>query len=290
MGYRGRLAPSPTGYMHLGHARTFAIAADRARAAGGALVLRIEDLDGERSRPEYVDAWIEDLRWFGIEWNEGPGAGGGAGPYFQSLRHEFYLRAFEELKSQGLVYPCNCSRKDILAASSAPHAGDEEPLYPGTCRSCSVSSSNGERLPWRFRVPDGEVIRFVDGLAGARSYEAGRDFGDFVVWRRDGLASYQLAVVVDDSAMGITEVVRGADLLVSSARQILIYRALRLAIPGFAHVPLVTDGAGTRLAKRHDALSLRSLRALGWSSEEVRTCSVQELLRFPPDRTSHGGA
>lgn len=274
--YRGRLAPSPTGYLHLGHARTFWIAQERARAAGGSLILRCEDLDPSRCRPEYLDALLEDLRWFGLEWAEGPDVGGPCAPYTQSARLPQYREAFERLRAAGDVYPCTCSRRDIRAAAAAPQAADEEVIYPGTCRpsqpplQTGAPPRPGQAPAWRFRVPDGEVVRFCDGRCGLQSFQAGQDFGDFVVWRPDGLPAYQLACVVDDATMGVTEVVRGEDLLVSTARQLLLYRALGLAAPAFYHCPLVTDAAGRRLAKRHDALSLRRLRAQGWSPAQLR--------------------
>jgi glutamyl/glutaminyl-tRNA synthetase len=259
--YRGRLAPSPTGYLHLGHARTFWIAQQRATQAGGTLILRNEDLDRARCKPEFVSAMIEDLKWFGFRWQEGPDCGGPAVPYNQSERIALHRDAFERLRATGLVYPCACSRKDIQQALQAPHPGEEEPIYPGTCRNRAVPP--GTRASWRFRVPDGETISFDDGAQGPRAFIAGKDFGDFIVWRHDDLPSYQLAVVVDDAAMGITEVVRGSDLLVSTARQILLYRALGIPPPAFYHCDLITDESGVRLAKRHDALSLRALRAQG---------------------------
>ncbi len=271
-GYRGRLAPSPTGCLHLGHARTFWVAQARARAAHGTLILRMEDLDGPRCRPEFRAAILEDLRWFGFDWQEGPDVGGPVGPYVQMERRERYREVFEQLRSGGWLFPCRCSRRDIQSALSAPHAADEEPVYPGTCRGRSVAGgmAERERVAWRFRVPDGERIAFSDGAQGERAYVAGRDFGDFVVWRGDDLPSYQLACVVDDAAMGITEVVRGADLLVSTARQLLLYRALGRKPPAFHHCALVTDEHGVRLAKRTEALSLRRLRESGKTPEELR--------------------
>jgi glutamyl-tRNA synthetase len=257
--YRGRLAPSPTGYLHLGHARTFWIAQERAKAHGGTLVLRNEDLDRVRCKPEFVSAMIEDLEWFGFQWQEGP--------YNQSERMPLYRDAFAKLKDGGFLFPCVCSRKDVQRALQAPHQGDEEPVYPGTCRGRTGAS---RKANWRFRVPDGEIIRFVDGHCGMQSFVAGKDFGDFVVWRQDDLPAYQLAVAVDDATMRITEVVRGADLLLSTARQILLYRTLGLELPAFYHCPLMTDEAGARLAKRHDALSLRSLRKMGATPESLR--------------------
>ncbi|MGA2176009.1 MAG: tRNA glutamyl-Q(34) synthetase GluQRS [Verrucomicrobiota bacterium] len=274
--YRGRLAPSPTGFLHAGHARTFWTASERARAAGGTLILRNEDLDASRSRPEFAAAMLEDLRWFGLRWQEGPDCGGPRGPYAQSERREFYLTGFERLRAGGWVYPCHCSRRDVRRALQAPHAGEEEPLYPGTCRPAPGASGRtaprgGKRPPnWRFRVPEGAAIEFEDGGFGAQRFVAGKDFGDFVVWRHDAVPSYQLAVVLDDAAMGITEVVRGADLLLSTARQLLLYRALSLEPPAFYHCPLVTNEAGVRLAKREDAASLRTLREKGLTPEAIR--------------------
>src|SRR6267142_4297517 len=159
--YRGRLAPSPTGYLHLGHARTFWVAQERARAAGGILVFRNEDLDPARSKRIFADAMIEDLRWLGLQWQEGPDSGGPFGPYVQSERRHFYQSAFEKLRDQGAIYPCACSRKDVLRALEAPHQGEEEPIYPGTCRGKSPLDATN-KSNWRFRVPDGRVILFQD--------------------------------------------------------------------------------------------------------------------------------
>jgi glutamyl/glutaminyl-tRNA synthetase len=289
--YRGRLAPSPTGLLHLGHARTFWIAAQRAHQNYGQLILRNEDLDPQRCKPEFVESMCEDLRWLGIDWAEGPDRGGPFGPYSQSQRRPFYVDAWVKLRDLGAIYPCTCSRKDVAQAAGAPNEGDDEPMYPGTCRpvrsfathdgvpSASLRTSSdpvpqGYSQPagvnWRFRVPDGEEICFDDLHLGPQRMIAGRDFGDFIVWRRDDVPAYQLAVVVDDAAMKITEVVRGVDLLKSTARQILLYRALGLTIPEFYHCDLVRDENSIRLAKRHDALSIRKLRQLGWTPERVR--------------------
>jgi len=309
--YRGRLAPSPTGLLHLGHARTFWTAAERARERGGQLILRNEDLDGPRCRREFVDAMLEDLRWLGITWQEGPDCGGAFGPYSQSQRRGYYLEAWKTLCARGLVYPCRCSRKEVAQSASAPNDLDDEPIYPGTCRPVSSAAGAGSEpgarqvsvkggdsaqlrhrgtatstgsgpaqalftcaspagMNWRFRVPDGEEICFTDLHQGPQRVVAGRDFGDFIVWRRGDVPAYQLAVVVDDAAMRITEVVRGADLLKSTARQILLFRALGFTPPEYHHCDLVRDRAGMRLAKRHDSLSVRKLRGLGWTAEEVR--------------------
>ena len=258
--YRGRLAPSPTGFLHLGHALTFWTAQERARK--GVLVLRIEDLDADRCRAEFRAAIEEDLRWFGIEWQEGP--------YFQSDRD--YLPEWRRLRDAGLIYPCTCSRRDVALAISAPH-GEDEPVYPGTCRhrlAEAGSIENPEGVNWRFRVPDGEEIVFRDGRMGERRAVAGQDFGDFVVWRKDNIPSYQLAVMADDAAMRITEVVRGEDLLQSTFRQILLYRALGLEETGWYHCPLVRDDEGRRLAKRDKALGLRELRESGAEPGQLR--------------------
>lgn len=283
--YRGRIAPTPTGLLHLGHARTFWTTYERAKNANGTLILRNEDLDPLRSKPEFVDAFIEDLHWLGIDWQEGPDIGGPFAPYDQSRRRDSHREILRQLISKGVVFACTCSRKDILSASQAPHGADDELIYGGECRRrCVVKDAHaaarleaeawgldrGTRFSLRFRVPDGRQVQFVDGQFGAQRFEAGRDFGDFVLWRHDDIPSYQIAVVADDLAMRISEVVRGADLLVSAARQQLIYEALRAEPPRWFHCPLVTDAAGQRLAKRSDALSLRALREKGVPPAEVR--------------------
>ena len=272
-GYRGRIAPSPTGYLHVGHARTFWTAYQRGRAVGGMLVLRDEDLDPQRSQRQFAEAMIEDLRWLGIEWQEGPDKGGAFAPYRQSERRGFYLNAWQRLLARGYLFACSCSRRDLAEAAQAPHEGgqiDDEPLYWGHCRENRLRAGSPAGHNWRFRVPDGEAIRFLDEKQGAQEYVAGRDFGDFVVWRRDDVPAYQLAVVVDDDAMRITEVVRGADLLRSTARQLLLIRALGIEPPKYFHCDLLLDDRGRRLAKRHAALSLRALREQGWTAEQVR--------------------
>lgn len=271
--YRGRIAPSPTGFLHIGHALTFWQAQERARAAGGKLILRIEDIDRARCRPEFRDAAIEDLGWFGLDWDEGPNIGGRWAPYVQSERRHHYLKAFEKLRAGGFIYPCSCSRKDVLSAASAPHDEGEEPIYPGTCRLAAPVSPAPEKTNWRFRVPDGEELSFIDVRLGRQTAVAGRDFGDFIVWRRDHMPAYQLAVVVDDASMQITEVVRGEDLLLSTFRQLLLYRALELSAPEFFHAPLILDETGKRFAKRDASVSLRSLRANNVTPEELRTCN-----------------
>jgi glutamyl-tRNA synthetase len=274
--YRGRIAPSPTGFLHVGHARTFWTAAQRAAERAGQLIFRNEDLDPQRCRAEFVEAMFEDLRWLGIQWSESPDCGGAYGPYTQSERRDFYLAAWKRLRDGGMIYPCMCSRKDVVQAAGAPNEGDDEPVYPGTCRARADAMQFPEPagVNWRFRVPDGEEIRFTDLHLGPQRMVAGRDFGDFIVWRRDDVPAYQLAVVVDDAAMCISEVVRGADLLRSTARQILLFRVLELVTPDFYHCDLVRDESGLRLAKRHDSLSIRRLRELGWTAEQLRAGDV----------------
>jgi glutamyl/glutaminyl-tRNA synthetase len=281
VGYVGRLAPSPTGLLHLGHAATFWTAHERARAAGGVLLLRNEDLDPQRSKHEYVDAMLEEIAWLGIEWKP---------PMLsQSMRMEAYRDAFDRLLAAGAVYPCTCSRRELAQMTQAPHedegiedaAVQDEPVYSGRCRPASDNEgavrSFDANANYRFRVPDGEAVEFEDGNFGQKSYTAGREFGDFLVWRRPlgprepGVPSYQLACVVDDAFSGVTEVVRGADLLRSTARQILLQRALSFAPVTYFHAALLRDEAGVRLAKRHDALAIRALRQRGLAPDEVRS-------------------
>ena len=237
------------------------------------MILRNEDLDPQRSRPGFVTAMIQDLHWLGIRWSEGPDCGGEYAPYEQSARRVHYLEAWRRLRYGGFIYPCTCSRRDLAHAASAPNDLDDEPIYSGHCRGRSDGPSFLEPagINWRFRVPDGEAVTFTDLNLGQQSYSASRDFGDFLVWRRDDVPSYQLAVVVDDVAMQITEVVRGADLLKSTARQLLLLRALGWAAktPSYFHCELLRDASGMRLAKRHDALSIRHLREKGMTPETV---------------------
>jgi glutamyl-tRNA synthetase len=262
--YIGRLAPSPTGLLHLGHAATFWAAYQRALEHDGALLLRNEDLDPQRSKQEYVDAMIEDLEWLGI---------GRAPPMVvQSERVTVYRGAFERLLASGFAYACTCSRRELVQMVAAPHEDtDDEPVYTGRCRPAKGAAPQvlEPGMNYRFRVPDGEVVTFEDRNLGAQSFTAGEDFGDFLIWRKDGLPSYQLACVVDDAAMQITEVVRGADLLKSTARQMLLQRALGLPTVAYFHTPLLRDEKGVRLAKRHDALAIRTLRKRGLTPAEV---------------------
>ncbi|GIW87135.1 MAG: glutamyl-Q tRNA(Asp) synthetase [Isosphaeraceae bacterium] len=259
-----RLAPSPTGGLHVGHARTFLVAWWAARRRGGRVVLRIEDLDGSRTRPGMTEQAVEDLRWLGLDWDEGPDVGGPNGPYVQSERTGFYEAALERLREAERVYPCTCTRAEIARMQTAPHAGEEGPIYPGRCAGRRVGdaarlAAEGRTFAWRFRAGD-RIWSWDDGQLGRVSRSAG---GDFVVGRSTGEAAYQLAVVVDDAAMGVTEVVRGDDLVTSTPRQLALFEALGWRAPRYRHVPLVLDGQGRRLAKRDQAIKLASLRAWG---------------------------
>jgi glutamyl/glutaminyl-tRNA synthetase len=259
---------------------TFWRAQERARSMGGKLILRIEDLDAGRCRPQFRAAIVEDLAWFGISWDEGP--------YLQSDRRREYVAALDKLRASGLVYPCRCSRRDA-EAGLAPHRENDEPIYPGMCRpgdlppgtrrraasarpaaGANIAAGATAAMNWRFRVPEGDEIEFLDVRLRQQRAVAGKDFGDFIVWGRDDTPAYQLAVVVDDAAMGISEIVRGEDLLLSTFRQLLVYRALRVEAPRFYHVPLILDGHGKRLAKRDAAMSLRALREAGVAPGEIR--------------------
>jgi glutamyl-tRNA synthetase len=270
---RGRYAPSPTGPLHLGNARTALLSWLAARKDGARYVLRVEDLDGPRVRPGLEGRILDELRWLGLDWDEGPDVGGPSAPYRQSERRDRYEAALERLRAAGAVYPCFCSRAEVAAASQAPHgASDDGPRYPGTCRALAADEvrarSERRRPAWRLRVPEGPVT-FVDQLHGPQAFDVSATVGDFVVARADGVPAYQLAVAVDDAAMGVTDVVRGDDLLSSTARQLLVYRALDLAAPRFAHVPLVVGEDGERLAKRHGAPTLGELRARGASPARI---------------------
>jgi len=268
MKYLGRLAPTPTGHLHLGHALTFSMAQRRASDADGRILLRMEDLDPHRCTEEFASAAMDDLLWMGLEWS--------GEPIFQSRRRHFYLEAWRRLKEAGFIYPCRRSRREI--SSLAPH--EEEPVFPVEWRADpreAKSYNEPDGVNWRFKVPDGESISFIDQNFGPLEKTTLRDFGDFLVWNRDDIPAYELAVVVDDMAMGITEVVRGADLLTSTARQILIYRALAASPPTWFHCPLVCDSEGRRLAKRTGGLSLRDLRAQGLTPEQILDLAKKSL-------------
>jgi glutamyl-tRNA synthetase len=263
MAYRGRFAPSPTGELHLGSAASALLGWLFARSNDGAFVLRVEDLDTPRVRPGIEHQQMEDLRWLGIDWDEGPDVGGPYGPYRQSERTDRYDAAIADLETRGLVYPCDCSRAEIARVASAPHPGDEGPRYGGSCRQRTEADRKFKRPPaLRLRVPDRRV-EVDDRLQGAIAENVFDSVGDFVLRRGDGIYAYQLAVVVDDLAMGVTEVVRGADLLGSAARQALLFDALGGRVPVFAHHPMILAAGGTRLAKRESSTSIRALREAG---------------------------
>lgn len=257
--HRGRFAPSPTGRLHLGNARSALLGWLWARSEGGEFLLRIEDLDPDRSKPVFIDAIFEDLEWLGLDWD---------GPVWrQSERTALYDQALAQLEKNGRAYRCWCSRSEVLRAASAPHLGEEGPIYPGTCLAARVA--NTTRQPsWRFRVAPG-VVRFQDEIHGEVSQNVAREVGDFVIRRMDGVASYQLAVVVDDALSGITHVLRGEDLLSSTARQVQLQQAFGFQGSRYAHVPLLLQADGKRLAKREGASTVAGLRALGWSSQRV---------------------
>ena len=255
----GRLAPSPTGLLHLGHARTFLLAFWHVRARGGRLLMRMEDLDGPRAEPRFADAALSDLAWLGLDW-DGPSL-------LQSTGLPRLNAAVSALIAAGKAYPCVCSRTDVRNAQSAPHADALEPRYPGTCRGryaslAEAEHESGRPAGARLLVPDGSVS-IEDGVSGMSRWDVARDVGDFLIAKRDKAPAYQLAVVVDDAAQGVSEVLRGDDLLPSAARQWHVQTALGLPHPAWFHVPLVTDESGRRLAKREADLSLAELRAGG---------------------------
>lgn len=263
---RGRFAPSPTGELHLGSAWTALLAWLQVRAADGVMVLRIEDLDPQRSRPAYTEAIMADMKWLGLDWDEGPDIGGPFAPYCQSQRRHLFEEALQYLGEAGLVYPCYCTRGEL--ASLAPHGSDGERPYPGKCRDGKVAETTGRNPALRLMVPQ-ETISFRDAVKGVFTQDVAAAAGDFIVRRSDGVHAYQLAVVVDDAAMQITHVLRGEDLLDSTPRQILLYRLLGLTPPVFAHVPLLVAADGHRLSKRQRDLSLASLREHGARPENI---------------------
>ncbi|MDX1948487.1 MAG: tRNA glutamyl-Q(34) synthetase GluQRS [Pirellulaceae bacterium] len=270
---KGRLAPSPTGAQHVGNARTYLLAWLSIRARGGRLVLRIEDIDSPRIKPGAAEQALDDLRWLGLDWDEGPDCGGPHAPYVQTARLETYRAALTQLRAAERVYPCTCTRTDIAAAASAPHASQEGPRYPGTCAWRTASEAHaleqaGMPFAWRFRATDRERELF-DLVAGPQRCNVARDLGDFVIGKMDGGPAYQLAVVVDDHAMGITEVLRGDDLLPSAFRQLELYDFFGWMPPAFAHVPLVVGRDGRRLAKRHGDTRLATLRQAGVTSASL---------------------
>ena len=323
--YMGRIAPTPSGLMHLGHAQTFWIAMMRARKMNGQIILRVEDIDQQRCKSFFFGQMMDDLSWFGIRWDAGPSENAGTNlkmncfsgsknelvgqslnelegqspSYVQSQRSDYYKDAWQILYEKGHIYPSPHSRRDVERAVSAPNEGDTEIIFPTSLRCPPEDVPKGLTKPsktnWRFRVPDGEVISFYDVRCGHKAYVAGVDFGDFVIWRSDGMVSYELAVVVDDASMSITEVVRGEDLLLSTARQLLLYRALNLSPPFFLHCPLVRDFDGRRLAKRDAKVdidnnnnikststnTLKYFREEGWTPQQIRQRYFRVLENDP---------
>lgn len=277
----GRLAPSPTGLLHLGHARSFLLAWWQVRSAGGAMRLRIEDLDRDRARSELIDTCLRDLEWLGLDWD--------GEPLLQSRDTSAIERACESLVERGLAYPCVCSRAEI-AALSAPHAGENEPRYPGTCRGrwasvAEARETTGKDVGVRLSIADGDV-EIADGIAGFARFDVQREVGDFLVRRRDGAFAYQLAVVVDDARQGVDTILRGADLLPSAARQWHVQRALAIAHPRWFHVPLVVDESGERLAKRRGDLALSALRERGVDARAVVAWAARVSGQPCADRAS----
>ena len=266
----GRLAPSPTGAQHVGNARTFLVAWLSLRARGGRVILRIEDIDSPRVKLWAVQQVIDDLRWLGLDWDEGPDVGGPQAPYVQTERTARYAESLEFLKQGDRIYPCLCTRTDIAEAASAPHPGQEGPIYPGTCslRTPADVESIATEYAWRFRVSD-QTHEIEDQFCGAVRCCPAKELGDFVIGKKDGTPAYQLAVVVDDHAMGVTEVCRGDDLLPSAFRQRELYEAFGWPAPKFVHVPLVVGTDGRRLAKRHGDTRISVLRERGVPPERL---------------------
>lgn len=288
---RGRFAPTPSGPMHLGNALTALLAWLQIRSAKGQFILRIEDIDRQRSKPEHVRQIIEDLRWLGLDWDEGPDIGGPYGPYAQSEREPLYREQLARLLAQGWLYPCYCSRAELHGIANAPHGlGSEGPVYPGTCRNLTepeqLAKAVHKRPSLRFRLP-ADMTCFHDLVMGRQQFPPGAG-GDFVVSRADGMIGYQLAVVVDDAAMAVTDVLRGLDLLDSTPRQLQLYAALGLTTPRFAHVPLLCGQDGQRLSKRHGSVSLAGLRAAGVPPERIvgRLGALAGLDESPEPRTA----
>lgn len=280
--YRGRFAPSPTGDLHLGSLATALVAWRRARAAGGSFILRVEDLDAPRVVAGSEARQLDDLRWLGIDWDEGPDLGGGAGPYRQSERDAYYEEALARLAGAGRLYLCDCSRAEIARSASAPHAGEEGPPYPGTCRRFGMGVRAWKRPPAvRLAVPD-RTVTIVDAAHGAMTQHVASEVGDFVLKRGDGVYAYQLAVVVDDLVMRVSEVVRGMDLLASAPRQALLAELLGGRPPGWLHVPLVVAADGERLQKRSPRHTLAESRQAGVGAAAVvarlaRTLGIADL-------------
>jgi len=269
-GYRGRFAPSPSGEMHLGNAWTAMLAWLQVRVLGGKMILRMEDLDPDRSKGMHANQIIEDLRWLGLDWDEGPDIGGPYAPYVQDKRRHLYETALQQFERAGLLYPCYCSRAELRSVARAPHVGDTY-VYPGVCRRLTpdrLREMAGCQASLRLAVPT-MTVEFTDLCRGVYRQELARDVGDFIIRRADGVHAYQLAVVVDDAAMKITHVLRGADLLDSTPRQLLLFKLLGLNIPHYSHVSLLVGEDGQRLSKRHGDISIAALRRQGAKAEKI---------------------
>ena len=279
----GRFAPSPTGRMHLGNAFTALLSWLSARSRGGRWILRIEDLDPQRSKPEYAVMIEDDLLWLGLDWDEGGVSGAGPhAPYRQSLRGALYRECLGRLEAAGLTYPCTCTRADIMA-TQAPHPSDGRIVYPGTCRPAAGAPPSVPERPHAVRLMvSGEEIGFTDGICGPQRFNLADECGDFVLRRADGAWAYQLAVVADDAAMGVTEVVRGNDLLLSAAQQTWLCRLLGFDPPAYAHVPLVCNAEGRRLSKRDSGAGMEELRRRFTAAETVGILAWLAGLRPSP--------
>jgi glutamyl-tRNA synthetase len=269
---RGRLAPSPTGHLHLGNAWSFLLCWLAVRSAGGSLVLRMEDIDPERSRPHFAEDIMRDLAWLGLDWDEGPDVGGPFAPYTQAARRDRYAEVIDHLTGLGRTYPCYCTRKELKTMASAPHLEDVGPVYPGTCLGLGPAERREREAQGRrptLRLHGEGDVRFEDLVHGEVQMSWAECGGDFPLRRSDGVIAYQLAVAVDDMDQGISLVVRGADILPCTPRQILLFRLLNAPVPRYAHVPLLLDHNGERLAKRHQSCELRVLREKGVSPQAV---------------------
>lgn len=269
---RGRFAPTPSGFLHIGNALSALLGWLQMRKVGGTFLLRIEDIDRQRCKPVYVEQIYKDMDWLGLDWDEGPGRENEEALYVQSERIQLYEHALDKLVADGRLYPCYCSRAELLSIARAPHGlASQGPAYPGICRRLSEEERRRKakvKLPsLRFAMPD-QVVSFLDGIRGKQTFPASAG-GDFVVRRADGIIGYQLAVVVDDADMGITDVLRGSDLLDSTPRQLALFEALGWKAPQYAHVPLIVGEDGRRLAKRHGAIALQALRESGTQPQQV---------------------
>ncbi len=290
----GRLAPSPTGALHLGNARTFLIAWLSARHSHGRIILRIEDIDSPRVKPWATQATLDDLKWLNLDWDEGPDIGGAHEPYIQTANLELYHPSLQQLIDRDLVYPCTCSRSDVAASASAPHESLEGPIYGGRCSQRSAADAQSlspSTYAWRYRATNKELV-WKDLSGVEHRANPAKQLGDFIVAKGDKTPAYQLAVIVDDQRMGINQVVRGDDLVPSTFRQLDLFEALGWPAPEYLHVPLIIGTDGKRLAKRHGDSRLSWYREHGWTAERIvgflawtiglidqpESCTPRELL------------